>query len=113
METSRFFVSFFPVPIDCNAGIFIRNVVTGNHRSHSHTFLYAYLSYLLWQRTMKGHEIRMDPRGLAFTFLMVTFVTTQDCTAPEWETVSAGFVKGRTGQAGVVEHDMGNIRRVS
>ena len=43
-------------------------------------FLYPYLSYLLWHRLMKGHEIRMDPMGLA-RFWMVTFVTTLACMA--------------------------------
>ena len=37
--------------------------------------LYPYLSYLLWHRLMKGHELRMNPYSLAW-FLLVTFVTT-------------------------------------
>jgi len=41
-------------------------------------FLYPYLSYLLWHRLMKNHEIRMDPYGFT-CFWMVTFVTTLAC----------------------------------
>jgi energy-coupling factor transport system substrate-specific component len=43
-------------------------------------FLYPYLSYLLWHRLMKGHEIRM---GFYSTgcFWLVSFVTTLACMA--------------------------------
>ena len=40
--------------------------------------LYPYLSYLLWHRLMKGHEMRMGPYSLA-SFWTVTFVTTLAC----------------------------------
>jgi len=43
-------------------------------------FLYPYISYLLWHRLMKGHELRMDRYSLAF-FLLVTLVTTLACMA--------------------------------
>jgi energy-coupling factor transport system substrate-specific component len=42
--------------------------------------LYPYLSYLLWHRMMKGHEIRMDPFSIG-RYLAVTFVVTLVCTA--------------------------------
>ena len=42
--------------------------------------LYPYLSYLLWHRLMKGHELRMNHYRLA-VFLLVTFVTTLTCLA--------------------------------
>jgi len=41
-------------------------------------FLYPYLSYLLWHRLMKNHEIRMDLYGFT-CFWTVTFVTTLAC----------------------------------
>jgi energy-coupling factor transport system substrate-specific component len=41
-------------------------------------FLYPYLSYLLWHRLMKGHEIRMDRHSLA-CFLIVSFTVTLAC----------------------------------
>jgi energy-coupling factor transport system substrate-specific component len=43
-------------------------------------FLYPYLSYLLWHRLVKCHEIRVDRYCLA-SFLAVTFVTTLACMA--------------------------------
>lgn len=42
--------------------------------------LYPYLSYRLWHRLMKGHELRMNHYSLAM-FLLVTFVTTLACLA--------------------------------
>jgi energy-coupling factor transport system substrate-specific component len=42
--------------------------------------LYPYLSYRLWHRLMKGHELRMNYYSLAM-FLLVTFVTTLACLA--------------------------------
>lgn len=41
-------------------------------------FFYAYLSYLLWHRLMKGHAIRLDRYGLA-CFWGVTFIVTFCC----------------------------------
>jgi energy-coupling factor transport system substrate-specific component len=41
-------------------------------------FLYPYLSYLLWHRLMRGHEIRVDQRSIAY-FLLVSFVATLAC----------------------------------
>ena len=43
-------------------------------------FLYPYLSYLLWHRLMKGHEIRTGPYGLA-CYWLVAFVVTLACMA--------------------------------
>ncbi len=41
-------------------------------------FLYPYLSYLLWHRLMKGHEVRISPYSLG-SFWIVSFVTTFTC----------------------------------
>ena len=42
--------------------------------------LYPYLSYLLWHRLMKGHEIRMGTRSIGW-YWIVTFVVTLACMA--------------------------------
>ncbi|MDO9325611.1 MAG: QueT transporter family protein [Methanoregula sp.] len=42
--------------------------------------LYPYLSYRLWHRLMKGHELRIDRTSLGW-FLAVTFITTLACMA--------------------------------
>jgi energy-coupling factor transport system substrate-specific component len=41
--------------------------------------LYPYLSYLLWHRMTKGHEIRADPFSIS-RYLAVTFFVTLVCT---------------------------------
>ncbi len=41
-------------------------------------FLYPYLSYLLWHRLMKGHEIHVDQRSIG-CFLLVSLVATFLC----------------------------------
>lgn len=41
-------------------------------------FLYAYLSYILWHRLMRGHGIRMDAFGIGGLWV-VTVITTFAC----------------------------------
>ena len=43
-------------------------------------FLYPYLSYLLWHRMMKGHEIRMGTYSIG-CYWIIAFVVTLACMA--------------------------------